>query len=246
MHTYCANPFYSLKSYIPNLLTLSNLACGLLAILSIFRGDYILAAWLIGGSQVFDFMDGFAARLLKVHSEMGKQLDSLADLVSFGVAPGFLMFKIFEISANESVEPAISFLPYFALLIPLFSALRLAKFNIDTRQTDYFIGMPTPANTILLFSIGLLAIYTDNLTLRNILLHPFFLTALTIVSSFLLVAELPLMSLKAKNLKWGDNKGRIVLLLGILIMALIFRFRALAFIIPLYLIISLIFKPNRK
>ncbi len=245
MHTYCVNHFHILKSYIPNLLTLSNLACGLIAIIAIFGGDYILVAWLIGLSLVFDFLDGFAARLLGVHSELGKQLDSLADLVSFGVVPGLFMFMLFEMSWMSG-EPSVEFLPYMALLIPLFSALRLAKFNIDTRQADYFIGMPTPANTILILSIGLMAIYAEEGTVKNILLHPFFLTALTVITSFLLVAELPLMSLKAKNLKWGENKGRIVLLLGIVLLVVLFRFRALAFIIPLYLILSLIFKPNRS
>ncbi|WP_417591099.1 CDP-diacylglycerol--serine O-phosphatidyltransferase [Owenweeksia hongkongensis] len=234
-----------MKSFIPNLLTLANLACGLLAIVSIFSSDYKQAAILMTMSQVFDFFDGFAARLLKVHSELGKQLDSLADLVSFGVAPGFLVFKMFQMS-YLSGEPSPDFLPYIALLIPLLSALRLAKFNIDTRQADYFIGMPTPANALFLYSIGLMGIYTDNETVQNIILHPFLLTAITIITSFLLVAELPLMSLKVKNMKWKENKGRIILLLGIVLLLVIFRFRALAFIIPFYLLLSLVFKPNKK
>lgn len=205
----------------------------------------MLMAWLIAFSQVFDFLDGFAARLLGVHSELGAQLDSLADLVSFGVVPGFFMFKLFEMSWMSG-EPSVEFLPYIALLIPLFSALRLAKFNIDTRQTDYFIGMPTPANTILILSVGLMAVYADEGTVKNILLHPFFLTALTVITSFLLVAELPLMSLKVKSIKWKENKGRWILIAGIAVLLVLFRFRALAFIIPLYLILSLIFKPNRS
>lgn len=245
MQTYCVNHFHILKSYIPNLLTLSNLACGLLAIVSIFGGDYILVAWLIGFSLIFDFLDGFAARLLGVHSELGKQLDSLADLVSFGVVPGLFMFMLFEMSWMSG-EPSIEFLPYIALLIPLFSALRLAKFNIDTRQAEYFIGMPTPANTIFLLSLGLWAVYAGEGTAKNVLLHPFFLTALTVVTSFLLVAELPLMSLKVKNVKWTDNKGRIIMLALIAVLLVVFRFRALAFVIPLYLLLSLIFKPNRS
>lgn len=196
-------------------------------------------------SQVFDFFDGFAARLLKVHSELGKQLDSLADLVSFGVAPGFLVFKMFQMS-YMSGEPSPEFLGYLALLIPLFSALRLAKFNIDTRQAEYFIGMPTPANALFLYSIGLMGIYTDNETIQNIILHPFMLTAVTIITSFLLVAELPLMSLKVKSTKWQENKGRIILLIGIIALLAIFRLRALTFIIPFYLLLSLIFKPNRN
>jgi len=196
-------------------------------------------------SQIFDFFDGFAARLLKVHSELGKQLDSLADLVSFGVAPGFLVYKMFQMS-YLSGEPSPEFLAYLALLIPLFSALRLGKFNIDTRQADYFIGMPTPANALFWYALGLMGIYTDNETVQNIILHPFLLTALTVLTSFLLVAELPLMSLKVKSFKWSENKGRVFLILGIVLLLVLFRFRALAFIIPLYLILSLIFRPNRK
>lgn len=233
-----------MKSTIPNLFTLSNLASGLIAISVIFTGDYILAAWLVGASLVFDWLDGFVARLLGVHSELGKQLDSLADVVSFGVVPGFLMFKIFKMS-YLSGEPVPDFMPYLAFLIPLFSALRLGKFNIDTRQADHFIGMPTPANTIFLFAVGLLALYTDNETLRDVLLHPFFLSVLIIGTSYLLVAELPLMSLKVKNLSWQENKGRYILIIGIILLIALLRFRAVAFIIPLYLLLSLIFKPGR-
>lgn len=233
-----------MKSTIPNLLTLANLACGLLAVMAIFNGDYWLATYMLIGSLVLDFFDGFSARLLKVHSELGKQLDSLADLVSFGVAPGFLVFKLFEKSWTSG-EPIIGFLPYLALLIPLFSALRLAKFNIDTRQAETFIGMPTPANAIFLYSFSLLALYSDSETVRNVLLHPFFLSAVTIVTSYLLVAELPLMSLKVKNLSWQDNKGRVVLILAIAILMGVLRFRAMVFIIPLYILLSLIFKPSK-
>lgn len=231
-----------MKSIVPNILTLSNLSCGLLAITTLFAADYRSAAWLVGFGLVFDFLDGFAARLLKVHSELGKQLDSLADLVTFGVVPGILMFRLFKMGA----EPIPEFLPYIAFLIPVFSALRLGRFNLDDRQTDHFIGLPTPANTILIFSLGLWGIYSDNDTTVGILLHPFFLTGLTIASSLLMVAELPLMSLKVKNLSWKDNKGRIVLLLFIAVALFFLRFRALAIIIPLYLLLSLIFKPSYK
>lgn len=234
-----------MKSIIPNTLTLSNLACGLIAIHSIFINDYITAAWLIAFAQVFDFLDGFAARLLKVHSEMGKQLDSLADMVSFGVVPGFMMFKLFKLSMQGG-EPIPEFLPYIAFLIPIFSALRLAKFNIDTRQTDYFIGLPTPANTILIMSVALYGIYGDGENVGLLILHPFFLVGLTLITSFLLVAEVPLLSLKFKSLSFKENQSRFLLLLMIIVLFLIFRLRALVFIIPLYLVLSLIFKPNKN
>ncbi len=234
-----------MKSAIPNGLTLANLACGLLAITALFSGSFIMAAWLVGAALVLDFLDGFTARLLGVHSELGKQLDSLADLVTFGVTPGFLMFKLFRI-AMQGGEPIPEFLPYIALLIPIFSALRLAKFNIDTRQAEYFIGLPTPANAIFIFSVALIALYGSSSTMEAILLHPFFLTITTVSTSFLLVAELPLMSLKVKNTSLSDNRGRIVLLVLIALLLLVFRFRALLYIIPLYLVLSLIFKPHRK
>ncbi len=234
-----------MKSLLPNLLTLSNLACGLLAVIAIFSSDYRLAAWLVGVALVLDFLDGFTARLLKVHSEIGKQLDSLADLVTFGVAPGFLLYRLFKMS-YLSGEPVPGFLPFIALLIPVFSALRLAKFNVDTRQKDYFIGLPTPASAILIFSLGLWGFYTDNETTRGIILHPFLLTLLTIATSALLVAELPLMSLKLRNLNWRENRGVFILLFLIGLALFFLRFRALAIIIPLYLLLSLIYKPTRK
>lgn len=234
-----------LKALIPNMLTLANLASGLLAILAVFQGDYWQAAYLLVASLVFDFADGMAARALGVHSELGLQLDSLADVVSFGVLPGFFLYQLFlEISASG--EPLPAFLPYLALLVPLFSALRLAKFNIDTRQSEHFIGLPTPANAILIFSLGLWAFSTDNETTQRILLHPLFLSLLTIGGSLLLVAEIPLFSLKIKEWTWRANKAQIILALALVMLFTLLRFRALAFVIPLYLLLSLWFKPKNK
>ncbi len=166
----------AIAKQIPNLLTLSNLLCGCLAIKFAFEWDLIMAAYLVGLASIFDFLDGFAARLLKVSGEMGKQLDSLADLVSFGVVPGVVMFQMMRIvsleipyefpgnttiielahhsSKNISMSNYTHPLSYLAFLICLFSAYRLAKFNIDTRQSDKFIGLPTPANAIFICSIG--------------------------------------------------------------------------------------------
>lgn len=166
----------AIAKQIPNLLTLSNLLCGCLAIKFAFEWDLIMAAYLVGLASIFDFLDGFAARLLKVSGEMGKQLDSLADMVSFGVVPGVVMFQMMRIvsleitydfpehstimdlathySKNISMSNYTHPLSYLAFLISLFSAYRLAKFNIDTRQSDKFIGLPTPANAIFICSIG--------------------------------------------------------------------------------------------
>jgi CDP-diacylglycerol--serine O-phosphatidyltransferase len=232
------------KTQIPNILTLANLACGLLALLSIFGGDLKTAAILFGASLLFDFADGLVARALKVHSELGKQLDSLADMVSFGVVPGFVLFKMFEL-AKQGSEPIPDFLPYLALLVPLFSALRLGKFNIDGRQEDYFIGLPTPANALLIYSLALWANFTTNPTTEAILLHPFFLSFLSVAAALLLVAELPLMSLKLKDFTWRKNRGRIFLAAAVVLLFAVFRVRALAFIVPLYLLLSILFKPNK-
>lgn len=233
-----------LKRNLPNMLTLANLASGVLVVIALFEGRWDLLIWLLAASLVFDFLDGLAARALGVHSEMGLQLDSLADMVSFGVAPGIALFLTFK-EATLSGEPLPEFLPYIALLVPLFSALRLAKFNIDDRQTDHFIGLPTPSNAILIYSICLWAQWTDNATTQAILYHPFFLSIFTIASSLLLVAELPLMSLKVKDWTWKGNRARIVLVLAIVLLFVLFRFRGLAFVIPLYLLMSILFKPGK-
>lgn len=234
-----------MKAIIPNLLTLANLGAGCIAILSVVKGDFTLAAILLLVALVCDFLDGFVARLLKVHSELGKQLDSLADMVTFGVLPGFVLFKLFEMAKFGS-EPIAEWVPYLAFLVPLFSALRLAKFNIDTRQSDFFIGLPTPAHALFIFSIALVIQQTENENIRQLLLHPFFLSAITIVGSLLLVAELPLIALKFKNYRFKENAGRFILIAASIALLLILRVRALAFIIPLYLVLSLIFKPTRK
>lgn len=233
-----------LKRNLPNIITLANLGSGVLAIIALFEGRWDLILWLLGASLVFDFLDGLVARALGVHSELGLQLDSLADLISFGLAPGIALFLTFK-DASLSGEPLPDFLPYIALLVPIFSAFRLAKFNIDDRQEDYFIGLPTPSNAILLYAICLWAHWTDNPTTEAILYHPFFLSILSIATSLLLVAELPLMSLKVKSWTWRENKSRIFLVLAIVLLFVFLRFRALAFVIPLYLLISILFKPGK-
>ena len=231
----------SWRSLIPNLLTLSNLACGLWSIISIFQEAYVEAVYFLIASLIFDFFDGFAARLLKVSSKLGLQLDSLADLVSFGLCPGYLMYHIIASSSNLN---GMDWLPITALAIPLFSAWRLAVFNIDDRQSEVFIGLPTPANAIMIFVIALFPIISDNEFLLNYLTQPLFLAIIALISAIFLVAPIPLISLKFKNTNWTNNKGRYILLLSIALLLLILRLEALVFIIPLYLLISIIFKPS--
>jgi CDP-diacylglycerol--serine O-phosphatidyltransferase len=266
----------TIKNQIPNLLTLSNLFCGCLAIKYAFEWDLVMAAYLVGLAAVFDFFDGFAARLLKVSGEMGKQLDSLADMVSFGVVPGVVMFQVLKLSSfihvfryNENIYEALDSLTYVAFLIPVFSAYRLAKFNIDTRQTDKFIGLPTPANAIFFCSLGLLFYQANDLQIiaktifqvevfsfkterilidtvsgmnfmQEILIFPTILAAVTVLFSILLISELPLFALKFKNFGWPDNKIRYVFLTISLAMLIIFQIMAIPFIVILYILLSIL------
>ncbi len=234
----------NIKKHIPNAITCGNLFCGCLAIVCAFKGDLVWAAYLVGIAAVLDFFDGFVARLLKVGGEMGKQLDSLADMVTFGVVPGVVMYQMITFSINPDYinvsSSYIPYLPYLGFLITIFSCIRLAKFNIDTRQTNSFIGVPTPANTILICSFPLInkfqEIYPIFLVTENLL----FFIGLTFLMSYLLVAELPLFALKFKNFGWADNKIRYSFLIISIILLILFQFIAIPFIIFLYIILSII------
>lgn len=182
---------------IPNALTSFNLVCGCLGIVALMQNVLVEPAYFIWAACVFDFLDGFAARALKVSSPIGKQLDSLADMVSFGVLPALSMFHwIDKTTENE-------YLPYIALVLAVFSALRLAKFNIDERQTDAFIGLPTPANALFITALPFLpeifSTWMDN---------PYFLVGTALVFSYLLVAPFELFALKFKHFKWRGNQLR--------------------------------------
>lgn len=236
----------NIKSFVPNGLTLANLTCGVLAIDHIIQHNWQTAAMLVIAAAIFDFFDGFAARLLKVGSELGAQLDSLADMVTFGVVPGFFMWKWLEVINTTD----IIWLPYCGLVIPAFSALRLAKFNIDDRQTTSFIGLPTPANALFFMSIPLIG--SQAITETGILsssiseiatqlcTSTWFVVVLTLVFSYLLVAELPLFALKFKSFNWTNNKIRWSFLISSGILISLFAFMATPIIILLYLLISII------
>jgi CDP-diacylglycerol--serine O-phosphatidyltransferase len=234
--------------HLPNLMTLMNLFCGCLAIISLFNGHFESAALLVVIAGILDFFDGFVARLVKANSELGKQLDSLADMVTFGVVPGFTLFHIFNrtmFSLNELNSPVASFLPYLMFAVTLFSCLRLAKFNIDPRQASYFIGLNTPSNTFLVMSLPMILNH-DEFGLGPIILNPVFLIVFAAVSSYLLVAEIPFLSFKIKSLSWKDAKPQLLLIIGALLFLVIFRFVALPIIILYYVILSLIYPPNKK
>lgn len=231
-----------MKKHLPNAITCLNLFAGCLALYFAFNHELAYAAYLAGIAAIFDYLDGMIARLLKSYSEIGKQLDSLADMVSFGVVPGTIMFGL--LTQSEATIPGISAgaLPFFGFLITIFSALRLAKFNIDTRQAESFIGVPTPACTMFIASLPLIlastALYDD------IILNPYFLVAITILFSYLLIAELPLFALKFKNLTWRDNATRFIFLgISIILLALI-KFAAIPLIIVLYILLSFVKKTS--
>lgn len=239
-----------IKKQIPNTITLLNLISGSIAIVFAVEGQLEIAAWMIGAAAVFDFFDGFAARMLKVSSEVGKELDSLADVISFGLAPGMILFSMLSNTepCPELIIGGRNLVPFIAFLIPAFSAYRLAKFNLDTRQTDSFIGLPTPANALLIASFPLIIGQQVNLLgintsfFSNTISHAAFLIPFIFLFSWLLIAEIPLMSLKFKTFHWNDNKTRFVFLISSLVLFALFQYLAVPLIVLLYLILSVIKK----
>lgn len=226
---------------IPNLLTSCNLFSGCVASVMAFQGTYEAALLFIVIGAVFDFFDGMTARLLRVTSPIGKELDSLADDITFGLAPAAIVYSLFgEVQYPTFLEEADAWLPYSAFLIAVFSGLRLAKFNIDTRQTSSFIGMPTPANA--LFWGSLVVGQHDFLISSSF--NALYLLALVMVMSLLLVAELPMFSLKFKDLSWRHNWVSYLFLLVCLPLLLVFRLSGLAAIIVWYILLSLLTRPK--
>jgi CDP-diacylglycerol--serine O-phosphatidyltransferase len=222
-----------MKKHIPNLLTLANLACGVLAILQCFEGSLTSAFYLMLMALAFDFFDGFVARALKVSGELGKQLDSLADCVSFGVVPSIVMYRLISYIPTPFAE-----FKYCAVLIALFSAFRLAKFNIDTRQADTFIGLPTPANALFICSLPL--IVSQNNALSTAVNNAYVFLSITILMSFLLVSELPLIALKFKSFNPKINLFKYLLISMSLLYIFLFRQLAAPFIIITYVGLSII------
>lgn len=197
-----------IKKYIPNAITSLNLLAGMMGIYYVLSGKIEYGAYFIFLAAILDFLDGFVARILKVNSEIGKQLDSLADLVTFGVLPSFIIFQWVKELTNDTS------LPFLALIIGIFSALRLAKFNVDPRQHDHFIGVPTPANALLISTLPFFV--TKFPATENAIANPYTLLVIAVSMSYLLVAEFPLIALKFKNFKIQPNLFRyFVLTIGI-------------------------------
>ena len=232
-----------MKALIPNLITLFNLFFGTIAVIFAVEGALTMAAFFVLLGIFFDFFDGFLARKLNVASALGLQLDSLADMVTSGLVPGLIMFQLISQSLTGS-EPYVDLLPYMGLLITLGSAYRLANFNISTEQKNYFIGLPTPANALLVLSFPLILEYQNNEAFNSVILNAWFLLALTLISTFLLNAPVKLMALKFKTWKFSDNIEKYILLILALIFLMVFMFFGISLIIFSYLLISVIKPPN--
>ncbi len=234
-----------LTKHIPNFITSLNLFSGSLAIVMAFENKLVIAAFLIFLASVFDFLDGMSARALKAYSNMGKELDSLADMISFGFAPSAILFSLMKSTLSvDSLSFSSSYGNIVLLMLPfivaVFSGLRLAKFNVDTRQTESFIGLPTPANAIFIASLPLILHFSGTQFYAGLILNVYTLSILIIVLSFLLVAEFPMFSLKFKNLKFNDNKLRFVFLLISLLLIIVLQLVSIPIIIFLYIILSAI------
>ncbi|MDR0712952.1 MAG: CDP-diacylglycerol--serine O-phosphatidyltransferase [Bacteroidales bacterium] len=240
---------FSIVRHLPNTITCCNLFCGCLSIIVVFNGSPDLAACFILAASVFDFFDGFAARWLKSYSPIGKELDSLADMVSFGVAPASVMFVLLRDSfAEAGFSTGLCHTGWFlslpAYLLAVFSALRLAKFNIDRRQADSFIGVPTPAMALFVCSIaftipqkGVLAEMASN---RYVLL------AVIVAFSYLMVCELPLFSMKFQSFGWKTNRLRLIFAIMSVACLILFQWTGLALAILLYIFLSVIRAYNIK
>lgn len=234
--------------HIPNTITTLNLLSGILSIFFSIVGNPILAAYMIFIAAVFDFLDGFAARTLNAYSELGKQLDSLADLISFGLAPAVILFfqmgHILEISLNWEKIQELSILQILLIVSPalivIASALRLAKFNIDEGQEDHFLGLPTPASGLLFASLPLVMQSESFAFLKDLLNSPLTLFLLIISISFLMVSTIPMFSLKIKNLKDPLNIPAYLLILISLVLLILFYLKAVFVIIILYIFMALI------
>jgi len=234
--------------HFPNFITSLNLAAGFTAIIFAAKGNLPTASWLIVAAMIFDFFDGFAARLLKAYSETGKELDSLADVVSFGVAPALIIYKLVNNSFSSALPDSASlssdtvraFCGYITVIMPVCAALRLAKFNTDSTQIISFKGLPTPANAIAVISVVIAAEYSSVPLLHSFIQSPAALLVYTIVLSVLMVTDIPLLSLKVKNLKFRGNEGRYILIGLILVSFAALGFAMAPLIIPFYIIVSVI------
>lgn len=232
-----------IKNHIPNLVTLLNLISGSIAIIMAFSGEMILASWFIIIAAILDFFDGLLARLLNAKSDIGAQLDSLADVVSFGLAPSVIMYQLILQSPNLSscCIGGTPLLPFASLLVVAAGAYRLAKFNTDPEQEAEFKGLPIPSTGLFIAALPLIINqYRQSEELTRFLQNYYILLAIILFLSWLMVSNIPMVSMKFKNLKWQGNIARYILLGSVPFIIIFFRFSAIPMIIFLYIIISII------
>ncbi|MBE0650140.1 MAG: CDP-alcohol phosphatidyltransferase family protein [Bacteroidales bacterium] len=237
----------ALKNHIPNTITLLNLTSGIVSIYFGVKGDphsLVIAGLFIFIAAVFDFFDGFAARMLHAKSDIGLQLDSLSDMVSFGVAPGFILYQMLVLSHGNPAanDQGFDFVPFFAILVPWMGALRLAKFNIDENQKVSFLGLPTPALALLIASLPIIRaeLYPTRQLFYMVITNSYFLLAIAIFGSLLLVSRFPMFALKFTSFAWKPNMIKYIFLTISVILLVLLNIIAVPFIIILYLFFSLI------
>lgn len=234
--------------WVPNLITSLNLACGSVAVVLGIEGQLGWAAILIIIAAVFDFIDGFAARLLKSYSDIGKQLDSLADVISFGLAPACILMGMMKLSmfgfnlpvTEIEASPWQWILLFFPLIIPVAGAFRLAKFNIDTRQTENFLGLPIPANAMFHASLALITWYGQNTDINKLIMNQLMLVIVIVLFSCLMVSEIPMFSMKLRHTKWKGNQVRFIFAALCVVLVVTLKLYALPLIIISYVFISII------
>ncbi|MEM8929269.1 MAG: CDP-alcohol phosphatidyltransferase family protein [Bacteroidota bacterium] len=238
-----------MKQHIPNFITLLNLFCGCIAVVFAVMNKLDFAAIFVFLGILFDFLDGFAARILNVTSEIGVQLDSLADMVTSGVVPGIVMFQLLSMAQKDGwnldlfgMHSEVGVLPLFGFLITLASAYRLANFNVDENQVSSFRGLPTPANALLILSFPLILLHQNNDALNALILNQWFLIGMTFLSVFLLNSKITLFALKFQGTGFKENGLKYLFLIGSLVLLLTMKFLAIPAIIALYILTSLVIK----
>lgn len=239
-----------MKKYIPNALTLLNLFCGSIAVIFVMNDDFVIASLFVFLGIFFDFFDGFAARKFNVQSELGLQLDSLADMVTCGLVPGLIMYKLLALSDNTWGSSEIDFsnfnfshinlLPLLGLSITLGSAYRLAKFNLDEDQQTYFKGLPTPANALFIISLPLIMEYQNSDLMNTIILNKWFLIIVTVVSTYMLNSGIKLFALKFKDWRFKTNATRYIFIFLCALFIILLQFAAIPLIILTYITMSVL------
>jgi CDP-diacylglycerol--serine O-phosphatidyltransferase len=228
----------NIKKHIPNSITLLNLLCGCIAMVFVTNSDFEMAFYFVCLGIFLDFFDGFFARLLKVSGPLGLQLDSLADMVTSGLVPGYVMF--FMLSNSQHEISASPMLPYLGFIITMGSCYRLAVFNIDTRQTNSFIGLPTPANALFILSLPLVLKYSNSLITLEVLTSQWALLVITLFSAYILNAQIPLFSLKVKKFSFKHNALQIGFLFSSFLLLLVFQYAGIPLSIISYVLLSIV------